>query len=146
MKKFEYAPVSYYTTKMSLQPMYRESMQNLRAHTIEEQRKQQIDSIVSDIYRDAIVTAANTNETRYLYLIPGDTHNGSTISEFHMTNMGNILYGVQSLFPDCSVKHTKLAMAHTSDGLFLEVSRMDETHTQYMNNVGIWECIVVDWS
>ena len=131
---------------MSQLPMTRESMQILRARTIEEQRKQQIDRIVSDIYRDAVRTAENTNETRYLYLIPVDTYNGTTISEFHMTNIADILYGVQSLFPDCSVKHTKLAMAHTSDGLFLEVSRMDETHTQYMNNVGIWECIVVDWS
>jgi hypothetical protein len=123
--------------------MYRESMQFLRAQTIEEQRQQHIYRIVSEIYMSAVGTARNTNETRYLYMVPED---GMTISEFHMTNMADILHGVQSLFPDCSVKHTKIAMAQTPDGVFIDVSRMDESHNIYMNSIRIWECIVVDWS
>ena len=138
---------------MSHTPMSRDSMRVLRAQTLEEQRKGQIHNIVSNIYRDALRTAKGTNDVRHLYCLPENSRRQRGMiedppPEFHRTNMSEILAGVQSLFPDCSVEHTTLTIATTRDGKTYDISKIDENLKPFLtvDPKRSGEYIVVDWS
>jgi hypothetical protein len=131
-------------------PISRDSMRALRAQTLEEQRKRQIHIIVSQIYGNTLGTAKDTNDSRHLYPLPEiQMRRGIENSppDFHRTNMLEILAGVQSLFPDCSVEHTTMIMATARDGKTYDISKMDENLKPFLIHPGkSMEYIVVDWS
>lgn len=87
---------------MSLTPISRESMRGLKAKRLDEDRIYQINHIVDQIYRKAVHTATNTNDSKYLHMLP---MLGRDSYEFYRTNMAEIIGCVKSLFPDCSVEH-----------------------------------------
>jgi len=125
-------------------PVSRESMRILRAQKEEERRIQQIEREVANIYRYAIHAAEHTTESRYLHPFNIHTH---ISSDFYKTNMAEILSGVQSLFPDCSVEHTTLKMATTRDGKTYDISKIDAALMPFIMNVQpSADYIVVDWS
>jgi hypothetical protein len=119
--------------KMSNTPISRDSMRILHEQTLEEQRKSLIKQTVSKIYFYAVNTAKAGTDSKYLYEVFSN-------DEHCRTNMSDILAEVQSLFPDCSVKHTLMSRTH-------DISKIDE-HLKplIMNQAQSKEYIVVDWS
>ena len=143
---------------MPLLPISRDSMRARRAQTLEKERMNQVERIVSQIYSGALQTAGQTSDSRHLYLLPAVRtmhhidenlypNGGVAPPEFHRANMADILGGVQSLFPDCSVEHTTLTMARTPDGKMCDISKIDENLKPFLRVVEpSKEYIVVDWS
>ena len=129
---------------MSLTPISRDSMLLRRAQKLEEQRKQQIKNTVRTIYHNAVSAADNTEDSKYLYHLPEINRGQHKESEFHRANMTEILDEVRSLFPGCSVEHTRMATAH--DGKTYDISKIDEKLKPFIMQHRIVECIAVDWS
>lgn len=140
---------------MSHTPISRDSMRIRRTQKLEEQRKNQINQTVSGIYQRALGIAESTDDSRYLYALP-DVKNmcrrnrcpiDESPPEFHRTNMAEILAGVKSLFPDCSVENKTITMATTRDGKTYDISKIDEKLKPFIADPGrSIEYIVVDWS
>lgn len=107
---------------MSLTPISRDSMLIRRAQKLEEQRKNKINETVKEIYHNAVSVAESTEDSKYLYHLPG-IHIQYGKYDFHRTNMAEILDGLRTLFPGCSVEHA----------MFVTQQKM-------------LECIIVDWS
>ena len=133
----------------NLPPVSRASMQGLKAKKDEEkqlkdeeERLISIKRIVQDIYTKAINTAGQTTNTSFQYQIP--YADSRTISPFHTANMKEIIGELETLFPDCSVKHTQMAQGR--DGKFYDLSSVDEHLRELMNLNRTVEGIVVDWS
>jgi hypothetical protein len=114
-------------------PISRDSMRTLREQTLEEDRKVKIQTTVSIIYSGAVNTAQKSTYSKYLYEF-SDHHPDA---EFYRTHMSEIVAELQSLFPDCSVKHTRDIR---------EISDIDEQRTQLTRFHQSGEYIVVDWS
>jgi hypothetical protein len=129
---------------MPPKPISRDSMRLRRTQTLEAQRKQQIKNTAEMIYRNAVHAAENTEDSKYVYQLPVINRGQDDKSEFHRANMVEILDEVRSLFPDCSVEHTRMATAH--DGKTYDVSKIDEKLKPFIMQHRIVECIVVDWS
>ena len=98
-------PLYTTTTKMSLKPMSRESMLGLKAKKDEEMRLEKINNRVRHIYTQAICAAEDLGFTSYNYPID-PWRNPNAGYDFYKNNMGDILYGLKTLFPDCRVNHT----------------------------------------
>jgi len=124
-------------------------MQSLKAKKDEEKRLKNeeerlisIKRIVQDIYTKAINTAGQTTNTSFKYEIPNilnAPYNTSIIA-----NMKEIIGELETLFPDCSVKHTQMAQGR--DGKLYDLSSIDEKLRPLMNVNRTVEGIVVDWS
>ena len=130
---------------MSLTPISRDSMRIRRAERLEEQRKQQIQQTVKNIYITALRLADNTEDSKCFYEFPAKhVQVGQPQPDFLKTNMAEILDEVRTLFPGCSVEHTRMATAR--DGKKYDVTKIDEKLTPFIMQHSIVECIVVDWS
>jgi hypothetical protein len=131
-------------------PISRESLRGLKAQREEEERLRQISVTVNHIYNSAVQTASMKGETSYKHEIPrllGDNRfrvNRTLTSDIYETSMGEIISELQSLFPDCSVKHTTLTMGQ--DGKMYDVSEMAASVLPFINKQQSKEYIVVDWS
>ena len=132
-----------------LAPVSRASMQALKAKKDEEKRLKdeeerlaRIKQTVQRIYTQAINTAAETTNTSFQYQIP---HVDSrTICPFHLANMKEIISELETLFPDCSVKHTQMAQGR--DGKLYDLSSIDEHLRPLINVHRMVEGIIVNWS
>jgi DNA repair ATPase RecN len=109
----------------------------------EEERLIGIKRLVQDIYRQAIQVAGNTANTSFKYEIPNNIHN-PPFNISIIANMKEIISELETLFPDCSVKHTQMAAGR--DGKLYDLSSVDEKLRPLMNVNRTVEGIVVDWS
>ena len=63
---------------------------------------------------------------------------------FICNNLPDIIQGLQSLFPDCSIEHKM--MARSPDGKLYDVSNMDAAAKAFIGSGQIQEVIAIDWS
>ncbi len=124
---------------MSLTPMSRKTLQNLKQKTDEENRVHHIKQIIHMIYNGAISNATKTTDKQYKYKVP-IYHNDNFYSE----NMADILKGLQELFPDCSITHTLFAIG--TNGKMYDISKLDDTVLPFVNTALNNSFIVIDWS
>lgn len=127
------------TSFASLKPYSRDSLRLMKSQKDEETRVNNINNTILSIYNNALQVATTTTDTSFKYCITGNT--------FIMTNMADILSGLQILFPDCSVQQKSLVRMH--DGKYCEMPPIDDKLLPFMNmKVGHTkqECIVIDWS
>jgi hypothetical protein len=144
---------------MSFTPVSRETLRGLKAKKdeetrilLEKQRLAQVDSRVKEIYRETICYAGMNTDTRYIYGLPPiqmSRRNDFCLPvpqpEFHRDNMEDILSELRVLFPDCSVKYTKVARGE--DGKFYDISSMDEKIIAvFIDKRHNEECIIIDWT
>lgn len=120
-------------------PVSREYMRNLKAKNDEMKRLAEIEKWIKDIYTLAIRSATNSVDTSYQLQI--QNHHSQ---DFVRTNIQDILRGLQCLFPDCTVKFTKLSRAQ--DGKMYDISKMDEKILPFIKAGETQDCIVIDWS
>ena len=112
-------------------------MQTLKAKKDEELRIDEVKRSIARIYHEAVRQATTSTSTSY------SLHIGPE-SKFYKDNMEEILSGLQSLFPGCTVKFSKMCTGN--DGKRYDISTMDEKMLPFINQKNAFECIVVDWS
>ncbi len=123
-------------------PMSRDEMRSLKAKTDEAARLQQVEKNVRTIYIFATNTAKTSTNTQYIYDVGHYPH----LAPFIITNMDDILRGLQELFPDCSVEFKSVTMAMGQDGQMHDISTVDEKALMFIRNRQVKQCISIDWS
>ena len=137
-------------------PMSRDAMRSLKAKVEEEVRLQKIRIIIDGIYSQAVAAAKTKTDTSFKMEIP-KTHQMVTAPSpqtrqyqilasdpFYLKNIADILSGLQTLFPDCTVSHTLLSQG--TDGKFYDISTLDEKILPFVNRALDQSFIVIDWS
>lgn len=138
-----------------LTPFSRDEMQALKAGKDEEKRIENVKKCVALIYKEAIYFAETSIETSYIFEIdPHKTllrvspnvYNDTYYVEyqFYRDNMEDILNGLQTLFPGCTVK--LINMCTGTDGKRYDISKINENMLPLVDLQTAFECIVVDWS
>ena len=122
-------------------PIFRQSLQSMKAIKDEENRINQINKIVRQIYSNVISQAETKSDTKYQYEIP---YIRNQKDEFFIKNMPEIITGLQKLFLDCTIEHTTLTRGH--DGKMYDISKMDEKVRVFINNRENKDYIIIDWS
>ena len=134
---------------MSLTPLLRETLRGLKAEEEEKMRFQLINNCVNNLYEAAVRKAKISTDTVYSYTLPPfpiDKRTGIAVPqpEFHRDNMVDILIRLRDLFPDCSVKYTKVARGQ--DGRMYDISTMDEKVLAFIDKRHNEECIIIHWT
>jgi len=131
---------------MSLTPITKESMQQLKFQEEEEIRIRTINSIVGQIYSAAIREAKTTINTSYRYLVPSDKENNLQLVVFHEKNEQAIIDRLQILFPNCLISCNILVP--DQDGKWHILSKVDDKALQFITSykVKTSKFIVIDWS
>jgi hypothetical protein len=75
-------------------------------------------------------------------------HQGYVSDPFYIENMVDILDGLRTLFPGCSVKYKKITFAIGRDGKEYDISTIDTSLYQLVDlrHSKTEEHIVIDWS
>ncbi len=124
--------------KMSqIQPINRIDLQQLKAKKDEQNRLNQINQIVNNIYYAVVTVAESQNITSYNHNIPRPT-------EFYENNKDDIISGLKTLFPDCSIDYKMLSRGN--DGKMYDITNIDEKMRPFINRQYDQAHIVVDWS
>lgn len=118
---------------MSLQPMSRNAMNQLRIDRFEENMR----NVIIGIYYPAVECAQRTDKTVYHHMVPFGY-------EFYKNNMPEILKRLQVLFPECQVSHTLLS--HGSDGKLYDISKIDDKDLHLVDTVSENSYILIDWA
>lgn len=122
-----------------LEPMSREQMRVLRAETEEKVRMTRVNEIVKATYGYAIYQARSGLSTCYHQNVTGRDE-----EKFILSNMTDILKGLQELFPGCLVMKKRLVRGQ--DGKLYDMAFMDEKTLPFVNQSHITEYIVIDWT
>ena len=120
---------------MSLTPLTRENMREIKARKDEELNKikrANIDSVVKEIYMGVLKFAEVSELTRYKLRINTPYGIAGMSKEFTIAHMKEILKGLQTLFPDSSVEYKK------------ETLLREPSSTEYNDLMN--EIIVIDWT
>ena len=134
-------------------PVTRDTLQNLKNKINEEMRIQRVKDCISGLYNAIIHKAKTSTETSYYYMLPPfpvskSTHLPVPYPEFYRENMEDILHGLRTLFPDCSVEYSTLIQGQ--DGKLYDISKIDEKVMQFAFHPSYrktsQEYIVIDWS
>jgi hypothetical protein len=130
----------------ALTPMTRDEMRSLKDKTDEENRLRQVEQCVERMYTCAINTAKTFTSSQWR----AEFHNGQGGQEFNgkfiITNIDDILSGLRSLFPDCSVEFKSVTMAMGPDRQMHDISTLDEKALMFIGNRQVKQCITIDWS
>ena len=122
----------------TIQPFSRNDLQQLKAKTDEQNRVNQINQIVNQIYSTAINQARTQIITSYNYQIHPQN------STFYENNKDDIINGLKTLFPDCSIDYKMLSRGN--DGKMYDITNIDEKMRPFINRQQDQANIVIDWS
>lgn len=125
----------------ALTPMSRDEMRQLKTKTDEAARVQRVEQSVRTIYSLAIQIARASTNTQYIYDMAHQP-----CFPFIIANMDDILRGLQSLFPDCSVEFKTVTMAMGPDRQMHDISTLDEKALMFIGNRQVKQCIIIDWT
>jgi hypothetical protein len=122
---------------MSLTPFSRSALLQLKVQREEAGRLSQVQTHIRTIYTQVVQIAARTASTSHKYPIgPPDA--------FIIANLGEILAGLQALFPDCIVEYAILTKGQ--DGQLYDVSKMDKQVLPFVGLKASAPYIVIDWT
>lgn len=127
-------------------PMSRDMMRSLKAQTDEEIRLQRVNIIVSTMYTFATNAAKTSTDTQWRTEIHNGQGGQGFDGKFIITNIDDILKGLQVLFPDCSVEFKSVTMAMGPDRQMHDISTLDEKALMFIGNRQVKQCITIDWS
>ena len=127
-------------------PMLRDEMRQLKSKTDEENRLKMVDYYINTIYKFVIQAAKTSTKTQWRTEFHNE-HGGQAFDgKFIITNIDDILRGLQSLFPDCSVEFKSVTMAMGPDRQMHDISTLDEKTLMFIGNRQVKQCITIDWS
>lgn len=133
---------------MALVPVSREEM--LMRQSVDAHRIKKIKDAICILYSGAVRVAENTTNTMFYFELTEINRDMSTdfgskkYPEYYLTNMTEIINGLQDLFPGCFVGIKDLTLA--TDGYLYDMSRMSESFVMKNSKNIHKECIVIDWS
>ena len=119
---------------MSLPPFSRDELRTLKIRNEEEQRNQEIQNIVKQIYTNVICCAKSTNETKFSYMNRQQKINSDYIQD--------IIEKLKILFPDCIVEYRDECI--DSYGKSHDLSKIDKYSLQL--KFTIQPCFIIDWT
>jgi len=126
-------------------PMSRDEMRSLKAKTDEENRVRRVEQHVKIMYDAAMNTARTSTNTQWR----AEFHNGhcgaGIDAMFVITNIDDILSGLRSLFPDCSVEFKSVSVAMGPDRKMHDISNLDKNILMFLGNTGVKQYIVISW-
>jgi len=126
--------------KMSqLEPMTPHKMRVLRAETEEKVRMTRVNEIVKATYEHAIYQAKSGLSTCYHQNVTGRDE-----EKFIISNMTDILKGLQELFPGCLVMKQRLVMGQ--DKKMYDMAFIDEKTLPFIDHSFSKDYIVIDWT
>jgi len=115
--------------------MCREVMQGLKAQNEKEEFNYHIQFYVTTIYDSAIHLAKKSPHTKYYYAIN---------NRFVVNNINTILQELNTLFPDCLIKHA--IMASDIYGNLYDVSTLTDEELKNVDYALNNSYIIIDWS
>ena len=119
--------------------MSRYAMRGLKAETDEKVRMDKVNQIVKATYGYAVSQAKSNISTSYEQNITERTE-----ANFILSNMTDILKGLQELFPGCHVMKKRLVMGQ--DRKMYDMAFMDEKVLPFVNQSHSKDYIVIDWT
>jgi hypothetical protein len=122
---------------MSLNPINRDTMRQLKCLKDQEERVTKINKLVAELYTSAVELAMCSSQTCYTYELSDD-------KDFILKNITQILECLEELFPDCVVKHT--LMARGRDRKMYDIATIDDANLPLVNTIQPNSYIVIDWS
>jgi hypothetical protein len=120
-----------------IQPISRIDLQQLKAKKDEQNRLNQINQIVNQIYSAVVNVAGSQTITVHNYRI-------QSCAEFYEKNKDDIISGLKTLFTDCSIDYKILSTGN--DGKMYDITNFDEKMRPFINRQYDQAHIVVDWS
>lgn len=114
-------------------------MRGLKAETEEKVRMTRVNEIVKDTYGHAIYQARSGISTSYHQNVTGRDE-----EKFILSNMTDILKGLQELFPGCLVMKQRLVMGQ--DKKMYDMAFMDEKLLPFIDHSFSKDYIVIDWT
>jgi len=118
------------------QPISKNDLQQLKAKNDEKKRSEQVNQHVNNIYQTLINQATTNIKTSYNHQIH-DTL-------FFDKNKDDIINGLKTLFPDCSIDYKMLQRGN--DGQIYDITNIDEKIKPFTNRQLAQAHIVIDWS
>jgi len=117
---------------MSYLPINRDLLNNIKIY-----------NFIDNIYNNIIKFAKEKNETIYYHSIPTET-NSEYSDQYYIKNMNLIIYNLQNLFPDLSIKHSICAKG--KDGKIYDISNINNIDLSLINIMCYNSYIIIDWS
>lgn len=129
---------------MSLNPISRDEMRQRKAVRDEALRAQEVSQFVRQIYTAATQYADTSSETVYRF----DARLLHRQSPIVMSNMGEIIQSLQTLFPGCLVEYKSVTTVTGNDGKQYDLSTLDEKLKPFINmrSQQTTNSIVIDWT
>ena len=119
---------------LDLKPQTRSLMQARRSIKVNSERREFIETIVSQIYTCAVQAADNQDKKNYTYLCNNDNLN---------QYITQIITELRRLFPDCTVKYTK--QIQDIKGTFHDESTLHDSIRPFLTMI-TQETISIDWA
>ena len=127
------------------QPFSRQELQQLKAKKDEQNRLNQINQIVNHIYSSVVSVAESKTITSYNYQIQQHPSRSDQPTQiFCEKNKDDIINGLKTLFPDCSIDYKMLSRGN--DGQMYDITNIDEKMRPFINRQHDQAHIVIDWS
>jgi hypothetical protein len=130
----------------ALTPMSRDEMRSLKDKTDEEIRLRQVEQCVEKMYTCAINSARTSTNTQWRAEFYNGQGSQALDGKFIITNIDDVLRGLRSLFPDCSVEFKCVSVAMGPDRKMHDISNLDENIVMFLGNRQVKQCITIDWS
>jgi len=119
------------------QPISKNDLQQLKVKNDEKKRLEQVNQHVNNIYRTLIDQATTNIKTSY-------NHQIHQRDPFIEKNKDDIINGLKTLFPDCSIEYKMLSRGN--DGQMYDITNIDEKMRPFINRQHDQAHIVIDWS
>lgn len=149
---------------MSLIPVTRDELKQLKIQADEEKRKVEIASAINELYDMIVQRATGSTDTTMQFTVIEDPNmrimNAHQIQKYRQSIhlqlsrtstiiitdelRGDVVSGLRELFPDSKIDYKVVAQA--PDGKMYDVSKMDATLTPFIHSSKTNTVIDVDWS
>ena len=150
---------------MSLIPITRDELKQLKIQADEEKRKAEIACAIKELYDMIVQRATGTTDTTMQFTVIEDANMGrmnmqqiqkyrqslqhqlSQTSTVIITDKlrGDVVNGLRDLFPDSKIEYKVAVMARAPDGKMYDVSKMDSPFI-HASQTQTTKVIDIDWS
>ena len=159
------ASMVFVSQDMSLIPVTRDELKQLKIQADEEKRKVEIAAAINELYDMIVQRATGSTDTTMQCTVIEDPNmrimNANQIQKYRQslqqqlsqkstviiteTLRGDVVSGLRELFPDSKIEYKVAVMARAPDGKMYDVSKMDSPFI-HASQTQTTKVIVVDWS
>lgn len=166
--KLTTASLKKVSQEMSLIPITRDELKQLKIQADEEKRTAEIACAIKELYNMIVQRATGSTDTNAQFKVIEDANmrimNAPQIQKYRQTLqpqlsqqlsviitnelIGDVVSGLRDLFPDSKIEYKVVVMALAPDGKMYDVSKMDSAVTPFIRAslTKTTKVIDVDWS